>query len=59
MLKRLRQLIADDDGQDLVEYAFLIAFISLVCIVGLMNLGTAVNNTYGAVSTSLVNSLGS
>lgn len=59
MLKRLRQLIADDDGQDLVEYAFLLAFVALLCIVGLTNLGTAVNNTYGAASTSLVNSLGS
>ena len=59
MLKRLRHLSADESGQDLVEYAMLLAFISLVCIVGLRNLGTAVNNTYNAVSVSLTTSLGS
>ncbi len=59
MLKRLRALIADEQGQDLVEYAMLMAFIALVCILGLQNLGTAVNNTYNTVSTSLVNSVGS
>ena len=59
MLKRLRPLIPDEQGQDLVEYAMLMAFIALVCILGLKNLGTAINNTYNTVSTSLVNSLGS
>ena len=31
----------------------LMAFIAMVCILGLLNLGTAINNTYGAASTSL------
>ena len=53
MLQRLRNLITGESGQDLVEYAMLMAFVALVCIVGLRNLGTAVNNTYNAVSTSL------
>jgi Flp pilus assembly pilin Flp len=51
------RLRADDSGQDLVEYAMLMAFISLVCIVALQSLGTAINTTYGSVSTSLVSSL--
>jgi Flp pilus assembly pilin Flp len=59
VLKRLRDLVAGEQGQDLVEYAMLMAFIALVCILGLQNLGTAVNNTYNTVSTSLVNSVGS
>ena len=58
ILTRLRSATADECGQDLVEYAMLLAFIALVCIIGLQQLGTAVNNTYGSVSTSLVNSLG-
>jgi len=58
-LKPLRAFIAREQGQDLVEYAMLMAFIALVCIIGLKNLGTAVNNTYNTVSTSLVNSVGS
>ena len=36
----------------------LMAFVALVCILGLQNLGTAVNDTYSATSTSLVNSVG-
>jgi Flp pilus assembly pilin Flp len=59
VLKRLRLLVVDAQGQDLVEYAMLMAFIALVCILGLKNLGTAINNTYHTVSTSLSNSLGS
>jgi Flp pilus assembly pilin Flp len=56
---RVLQLIHDEGGQDLVEYAMLMAFIALICILGLRNLGVAVNNTYHSVSTSLVDSLGS
>jgi len=58
VLALFRRVAADDQGQDLVEYAMLLAFIALVCILGLQNLGTAVNNTYNTVSTSLVDSLG-
>jgi pilus assembly protein Flp/PilA len=45
--------LRDEEGQDLVEYALLIAFIALACIVGLMNLGTAINQTYNSISSSL------
>ena len=58
MLARVRGIVRDDRGQDLVEYAMLMAFIALVCILGLQRLGTAVNNTYHTVSMSLVTSVG-
>ena len=57
-MKSLGGFIADEQGQDLVEYAMLMAFIALLCIVGLQNLGTALNSTYNSVSTSLTTSLG-
>lgn len=47
----------DEAGQDLVEYAMLMAFVALACLVGLRNLGTAVNDTYNSVSTTLTDSL--
>jgi Flp pilus assembly pilin Flp len=47
-----RHFWRNDDGQDLVEYAFLMAFIALVCLVAMQNLGTAINRTYGSVSVS-------
>jgi Flp pilus assembly pilin Flp len=49
----LAGLIRDDEGQDLAEYAFLLTFIALLCIIGMQNLGTAVNNTFSTVSASI------
>jgi Flp pilus assembly pilin Flp len=46
--------LREDEGQDLAEYAFLVAFIAALCILALQQLGTAVNGTYGATSTSLI-----
>ena len=47
----------EDDGQDLAEYAFLLAFIAALCILALQQLGTSVNDTYNATSSSLVGSV--
>jgi len=49
----VKSLIYDESGQDLVEYAFLLAFIALVCVLGMQQLGTAINATYMSVNTSL------
>ena len=48
----MKSLIYEESGQDLVEYALLMAFIALVCILGMQQLGTAINTTYGSVNTS-------
>ena len=45
--------IRDEKGQDLVEYALLIAFIALACIIGLQALSGAINTTYNSLSSSL------
>ena len=52
-MKLMTNFVRDEQGQDLVEYALLIAFIALACIVGLQSLGTAINNTYNSISSSL------
>jgi pilus assembly protein Flp/PilA len=49
----LVRLVREDEGQDLVEYALLITFIALACIVGMQQLGTAINNRYNSISSSL------
>lgn len=36
-----------EDGQDLVEYALLVALIALVCISGAVNVAYAVNGVFG------------
>ena len=40
----------EDDGQDLVEYAMLVALIAIVCVAGVGALGTALNTWYNSVS---------
>jgi pilus assembly protein Flp/PilA len=45
------RLIRDEEGQDLIEYALLATFVSLVAIAGATLLGTALNSWYSAVET--------
>lgn len=47
----------EDEGQDLAEYAFLLAFVAALCILALQQLGTAVNDTYNTASSSLIGSV--
>ena len=49
----MKRVIYEESGQDLVEYALLLAFIALVCIFGMQQLGTAINGVYGSVNSSL------
>jgi len=44
------RLLRDEEGQDLIEYALLATFVSLVAIAGASLLGTALNNWYDSVS---------
>ena len=46
-------LIADDRGQDLIEYALLAGFVSLVVLATVTNLGTSVNTIYTSVNTQV------
>ncbi len=47
----------EDEGQDLAEYAFLLAFIAALCILALQQLGTSLNDTYNTASSSLIGSV--
>ena len=42
-----------EEGQDLVEYALLVALIALVCITGVNNVASAVNTVFTNISSSL------
>ena len=53
----IRRLACEEAAQDLAEYAMLLAFIAALCILAMQQLGTAVNLTYGTVSSSLVSSV--
>jgi pilus assembly protein Flp/PilA len=47
------QGLKNDEGQDLVEYALLVALIALVCITGVNNVASAVNTVFNTISNSL------
>ena len=50
---RLQILLNDDGGQDLVEYALLVALVALAAVSGVQHVATAVNKAFGSVSTTL------
>ncbi|MGO9324098.1 MAG: Flp family type IVb pilin [Terracidiphilus sp.] len=43
----------NEEGQDLVEYALLVALIALVCISGVNGVASAVNSVFSSISGSL------
>lgn len=53
MLKRLRNLFRDEEGQDLIEYALLAAFIAIAAIAVLLVLGPMIVAVYQKVVVAL------
>jgi pilus assembly protein Flp/PilA len=43
----------NESGQDLLEYALLVALIALVCVVAITQTGTGVNSIFTDISTEL------
>jgi len=52
-MRLFTRFVQDEQGQDLIEYALLATFVSLLAIVGAGLLGTALNNWYGTVATNV------
>ncbi len=46
-------LIADERGQDLIEYALLTGFVSLVVVATVTNIGTTTNGIFGNIDTQV------
>jgi len=52
MTALFRRFVREDEGQDLVEYAMLIALIALATVAAVSGLATAINGQYNNISTS-------
>jgi pilus assembly protein Flp/PilA len=52
-LVNIKTFVRDEEGQDLIEYALLVALISLVCVVALTEAGTQVNSIFEAIRDKL------
>ena len=50
---RMQLLLNREDGQDLVEYALLVALIALAAVSGVKEVASAVNSTFSKVSTTI------
>lgn len=51
--QKLRSLVIQESGQDLVEYALVIALIALAATVGVRSLGSGISHAFSSVSASL------
>ena len=49
----LLRLAREDEGQDLIEYALLAAFIALTSVAMITDIGTGLNLVYTSVSTEI------
>ena len=53
MMNFLKRLWNEEEGQDLIEYALLVALVALAATAGMGTLATAINTAFGTVATRL------
>jgi pilus assembly protein Flp/PilA len=46
-------LLLDEQGQDLIEYALVVALIAFSATAGMSTLATAINNAFSGIGTTL------
>ena len=49
----VKSFVRNDEGQDLLEYALLVALIALVAITAVTAAGASVNGIFSAIATAL------
>jgi len=49
----VRNLIVREEGQDLVEYALVVALIAFGAIAGMSQLATGINHAFSGIATTL------
>jgi pilus assembly protein Flp/PilA len=52
-VNRMRALVRGEEGQDLLEYALLVALIAIVCYGAVAMAGTSVSGIFNSIATSL------
>ena len=54
MITYLRSFARNEEGQDLVEYAMLVALIALVCVIGVTSAGSSVEKVFAGIATQIL-----
>ena len=49
----LNNLLRDESGQDLIEYALVAALIALSAVAAMNSVATGINNAFSAISSNL------
>jgi pilus assembly protein Flp/PilA len=49
------QVLFDEEGQDLIEYALVVALVAFAATAGMNTLAVAINNAFTSVGTTLSN----
>ncbi len=57
MKQILNNLIVEESGQDLIEYALVAALVALGAVASMKGLAGAINNAFNTVSTNLTNNV--
>ena len=53
LIARIHSIVRDESGQDLIEYAMLVALIALGCVVAVTAAGTKVTNVFNAIVAAI------
>jgi len=53
LITRLRHMVRDEAGQDLLEYALLIALIALVCVAAVAAAGVQVQTIFTQIAAAI------
>lgn len=56
-MNMLQQFVADESGQDLIEYALVAALIGLGSVAVLKTVATSLGSAYGSVSSALTSAI--
>jgi pilus assembly protein Flp/PilA len=57
IINRLRSLVRDDSGQDLLEYALLVALIAIFCVGAIQAAGGSVSGVFNNIAGTIASAL--
>ncbi|HEX9199975.1 MAG TPA: Flp family type IVb pilin [Acidobacteriaceae bacterium] len=57
MKQLLKNLLTEDSGQDLIEYALVAALVGLGAVTSMKGLANSISTTFGGVSNGLANAV--
>jgi pilus assembly protein Flp/PilA len=50
---KIQNILNNEEGQDLIEYALVVAMIAFAATAGMRNVATAINSAFGNIGTKL------